>query len=77
MALGGRQMLVDGGEQVAAIARTVAGGAAHEDLLAIEVVAIELDAQLLAVVEPECRLLTHATTVSHGAGGAKRPRKRD
>ena len=71
MALSGGEVLVDDGDEVAGIVRALVRGAAREDLLVIEILAIELDAQFLAVVEPECRLLAHATTVSHGVGESR------
>ncbi len=48
--------------------------APHDDLLASKIVALDLDAQLIASIEPECRPFTHAR---HSLARQTRPGHRD
>jgi len=77
MAISGGEVLVDDGDEVAGIVRAVVRGAAHDDLVVIEVLAIQLDAQLLAVVELECRLSRKSQQCRTAPAGRETTAKRD
>ena len=51
-------MLVDDREEIAGF-RLRLHGTPHDDLVAIEIITVEFDAQFLAAVELQCRLLAH------------------
>jgi len=53
------EVLVYDGKQCVTRCRLVGGSATNDDLLASKVVALDLDAKLIASIEPECRLFTH------------------
>lgn len=50
--------------------RSVGCGSPYHDLITIEVVSLDVDAQLLAAVELQCRTFTHVRSVARQPAGA-------
>ena len=68
MALCGGEVCVDDGDQVALGSGVLFGGPAHDDLVAVGVLADDLDADLSAGVQSQCRKLAHRLRSLANAG---------